>query len=324
MNDLISVIIPVYNTAALLPKCIDSVLAQTYSNIEIVLVNDGSTDNSGNVCDEYANKHDNINVIHKENGGVSDARNAALEIVNGDYITFVDSDDYIEPTMYEQMIAQSHKNSAEIVISACSFHMNDGHIERWFESGEIEVLSKENAVIDLLEDKKIQSYMCNKLYKATLFEGVRFPSATIMEDVCVNYQLFIKSNTVVFMQIPLYNYVHRQGSLSRAPSSTKNQDAFKVILDRYLKVEKDIPQIQKNNDFALIMWMVRTYTFIVRGKEENDDYFTQYLDLFKKVFDRSRAYITAKLEEDRLMIAYAMMWNCEKGKEVVKIVYGLK
>ncbi len=323
MKDLISVIVPVYNTAELLPKCIDSILTQTYSNLEVILVNDGSSDNSGNICDEYAKKDSRIKVIHKENGGVSEARNVALDTVNGDYVIFVDSDDYLEPTIYETLINLSYEHNCDISICSYTTYREDGSTFFFMNSDEIEIMDKAKAVSDLLEDERLQSHMWNKLYKAKLFNDIRFPTASIMEDVCVNYMLFEKANKVVFYHKPLYNYIRRTGSLSLAPSGTKNKDAFTVILNRYLALEKTMPEIQKCNDYSLVMWMIRTYTFTVRANDTNDGYFKEYLDLFKTVFDRQSEYIAKKLSADRLMMAYAMMWDYEKGKDVVKLYYGL-
>ena len=155
----ISVIIPVYNVEKYLKRCLDSVINQTYKNLEIILIDDGSTDKSGNICDEYAAKDKRIIVIHKENGGLSDARNKGLDICTGDYISFIDSDDWIENGFYEYVVNNVKDNDLLIF----DYYITNGKNSKWIKYKNTEVeLSKEKCLIELAK-AKLQSYTCNNM-----------------------------------------------------------------------------------------------------------------------------------------------------------------
>ena len=168
MSKLISVIVPVYNVEKYLEKCVSSIVNQTYKNLEIMLVDDGSTDSSGKMCDEFAKKDDRIKVIHKPNGGLSDARNSALKIAKGDYIGFVDSDDYIADDMFETLCDLMEDNNSDISIVSF-YEIYNNKLIGVRDSKELENMTKLEAMKELLIDSKIQSYAWNKLFKRELF-----------------------------------------------------------------------------------------------------------------------------------------------------------
>ena len=190
---LISVIIPVYEVEAFLHKCIDSVIGQTYRELEIILVDDGSPDNCGDVCDEYAAVDSRIKVIHKQNGGLSDARNAGLDAASGEFIGFVDSDDHIEPDMFECLYQALYTSGSDI--SICN-HIIDNEITGNMtsaagpESESSLRMTQKEALSVLIDDLIIRNYMWNKLYRASLFEGLRFPAVKVFEDTVMQYRLF--------------------------------------------------------------------------------------------------------------------------------------
>lgn len=173
-SPLISIIIPVYNVAPFLSQCIQSVLDQTYTHLEVIIVDDGSTDESPAICDKFAKLDTRIKVIHKKNGGQSDARNAGLDIASGDLIGFVDSDDWIENDMYETLYNLLSKYQADI--SACAHYIEYGtKIKAAFESKEIITFNHKDAMMALIKDKIIRNYVWEKLYKRELFNNLRFP-----------------------------------------------------------------------------------------------------------------------------------------------------
>lgn len=215
MNDLISIIVPVYNVEAYLARCIDSILKQTHDNIEIILVNDGSKDNSGAICDEFAEKDKRIRVIHQENKGVSASRNAGLDVVSGEWIGFVDSDDWIEPEMFE-MLLKAAVNSGKLV-AVCGFvkyHLNGWMEERVFE--EIpKVLGKEQALEYMLSNRYYEGYIWNKLFSYKLIEGMRIrfdKTIHACEDLLFSTQVFSNINGIIYVNLPLYHYEIRENS----------------------------------------------------------------------------------------------------------------
>lgn len=210
---LIGVIVPVYNTEKYIRKCLDSIIAQTYTNWEAILVNDGSTDNSGKICDEYAAKDNRFKVIHQENGGVSVARQTGLDNATGGYIIHCDPDDWIEPTMLEEMLQCSISNNADMVI--CDIAENN--------NGKINVIQMDLPTIEkgkniqrLLVEQKLHGSCCNKLVKAELCKKVRFypKEITLSEDELYNIRLLNQNLKVCYVPKALYNYrIDNQQSL---------------------------------------------------------------------------------------------------------------
>ena len=187
MADLISVIVPVYNVADDLPRCLDSILAQHYPNIEIITVNDGSSDHSGEVLDEYAQLHPCIHVIHQENGGVTSARLRGVTEASGEWIGFVDGDDEIEPDMYERLLRNALEYEAEI--SHCGYQMlfSDGRVNYFHNTGILEKQDKITALRELLSGESVEPGLCNKLFHKSLFAGLTMPAdIRINEDLLMN------------------------------------------------------------------------------------------------------------------------------------------
>lgn len=220
MADLISVVVPVYNVAADLPRCLESILSQTYPYIEIVAVNDGSLDRSGNVLDNYAVKHSNIRVIHKENGGVTSARLRGVQEASGAWIGFVDGDDEIEPTMYERLITNALTHQADI--SHCGFQMNfpDGRVSYLHNTGVLRLQDNRTGLADLLDGTLVEPSLCNKLFRRELFASVldregMLSDVKINEDLLMNFILFKESEKSVFEDVCPYHYLVRQGSATR-------------------------------------------------------------------------------------------------------------
>lgn len=225
---LISIIIPVYNVEKYLNTCVYSVIYQTYQNLEIILVDDGSTDNSGKLCDELMKLDKRIKVIHKINGGLSDARNAGIEIANGEYIGFVDSDDWISTKMYEVL----HRNIVECGadISVCErIIVSESGIDDKGVSGSRKVLETSDSLDILYKNEKYYSHAWNKLFKRNLFKEIRFPTGKLFEDIYIMHELFGEAKSVVFYDVGLYYYRQRSGSIVNSQNWKNYQEYIEAI-----------------------------------------------------------------------------------------------
>ncbi len=240
----ISVIIPVYNVEKYLPKCLDSVISQTYKQLEIIIVDDGSTDNSGIICDEYALRDNRIIVFHQVNGGLSAARNTGLDIAKGEYVMFVDSDDYVEPTFCEKPLRIAIREQVDIVsfgyfqIGKQSTIVNKTNKPRI-------VRSSEAIKISITLDDVIHGYVWNKLYNRNLFDEIRFPIGRTFEDQGVNYLLYNSANFIYISDVVLYHYCRRDNSISKAYYSPKCiMDRFELWYDRLRFIQDNYPEIE--------------------------------------------------------------------------------
>lgn len=241
---LVSVIIPVYNVEAYLRCCIDSVLSQSYKNLEVILVDDGSTDSSGKICDNYAALYACVSVYHKENEGLSEARNYGLAKAHGDYINFLDSDDWMEPGMYESLLALICQYDADVAV--CNYFVHEGgevrlnkhHNEDKF----VRLLSSVDAVRTMLSFGDF-GYMVNtKLYKRKVLNDLSFLKGLLFEDILHTSLAMLNASKVVYTSEPLFNYRVRSNSLSHG--NLKNlYDAVKVRDMRYEILSKSHPEL---------------------------------------------------------------------------------
>ena len=222
MSSLISVIVPAYNVEDYLVRCVDSILAQTYKNLEIILVDDGSKDSSGKLCDVLAQKDERIRVIHKANGGLSSARNTGMEAATGEYLAFVDSDDWIEPEAYQWMMELAEKYDVPMVCA--------GRYDADSDTGEKtvglcplkeEVISGQELARRIFHWENIDSAAWDKLYKAELFRNYRYPEGKIVEDVPVTFHIALDAGRIAMCNKPVYNYFHRPGSITTSSVSEK-------------------------------------------------------------------------------------------------------
>ena len=216
-NKLISVIVPVYNLENYIERCLKSIQNQTYSNIEIIVVDDGSKDDSWNVINRIAKEDNRVIPIHKENGGVSSARMLGLANANGEWIGFVDGDDEIEEDMYEVLINNAFEYDADI--SHCGYKLifNDGRITSFYDTKVKKIQDNTTGIIDLLEGDLIEPGLCNKLYKKSLFEDIELDTnIKINEDLLLNYYLFKNSQLSIFEDLTKYHYLIRDNSASRS------------------------------------------------------------------------------------------------------------
>ncbi|EGO8248310.1 glycosyltransferase, partial [Enterococcus faecalis] len=234
----ISIIVPVYNVEKYLEKCVRSILAQTFTDFELILVDDGSPDSSGAMCDQFAEQDQRVKVIHKENGGLSDARNAGIEIATGEYLGFVDSDDYIADDMYELLYTNIVKEDADL--SICGIYDVYEGKEPVEKQQQYIVLDKVAAMKMILEAKVVSVHAVNKLYKKEIFEDIRYPVGMITEDGAVILSILEHTEKIVIDTQQKYYYFHRANSISSNLFSKKDLDTINVwkenekyILDQY-------------------------------------------------------------------------------------------
>lgn len=284
-NPEISVIVPVYNVEKYLQRCVDSILEQTFENIEILLVDDGSTDGSGAICDQYALKDSRIHVIHKKNGGLSDARNAGMDVSVGNYLSFVDSDDFIAPNMLQTLHDLAVKQQADISICGMCECFENSVPEQ-----NPQIICQTYTGIEALRQAFIGNYfgmsICTKMVRRDLCKDHRFIKGKTSEDVFFTPQLLLRAQRVAFTSEPLYNYWHRGGSITTRPFSPAAMDviegyeidlrlvdqvcpelhdvavfrlywAYFVAFDRIVIVEnfKKIPQYVQVKDYLKKNWL---------------------------------------------------------------------
>lgn len=245
MDELISVIIPVYNIERYIGKCIKSVINQTYKNLEIILVDDGSTDKSGRICDEYAQIDTRILVIHKENEGLSDARNSGLEICKGKYIGFIDGDDWIKGDMYEFLYQTLTKYQADIAVCGHFVEDDEGVYDSECADGSVKIYNRRDAVCAVVEDKEIHSYAWDKLYERELFDGIQYPTGRYVQDIFTTYKLFEKADRVVCNNQPKYYYYQRKNSIQRTRGNKLNWDQFCAYKEMKEYLQSEYPELNE-------------------------------------------------------------------------------
>ena len=276
-NYKISIIVPIYNTESFLDKCIKSLITQSYNNLEILLINDGSTDGSLSICKKYANQDSRITLINKKNGGVSSARNKGLKIATGDYIGFVDSDDYISSDMYEKLLLAIKENDADI--AECGYITTTPNCE---------IMSKhplENKVIlgsyecsyNYLNKSNTTNFNWNKLYKKFIFEDIRYSNYKYSEDYIVNAKAFYKCNKKVTIDDCCYYYVRNQSSVSHQEFNEAKLDIIKAGKEVLKFYESRYPQLCKFVIIYILNNIRKLYEDLIESNVSNKIKFKEIL-----------------------------------------------
>lgn len=236
----ISVIVPVYKVEPYLRKCLDSVVNQTYQNLEIILVDDGSPDRCGAICEEYAVRDKRIRVIHKENGGVSSARNAGLSAVTGEWIGWVDSDDWIEADMYECLLKKAEEQEADIAVCGMAEHCPAGTFQRGWK--EEQTLDNRQALKMLLENGTMHNSLCDKLWRKELFQGLWFPEGQVYEDMDMVGRLFERAGRVLCVPGVKYHYIQREDGIMGDRSLKKRLEHYETARRRLEEMGRRWPE----------------------------------------------------------------------------------
>ncbi len=309
-NILISVIVPVYKVEEYLSRCVDSILAQTYENLEIILVDDGSPDLCGAICDTYAMMDPRIRVIHKENGGLSSARNAGMDIAQGEFFGFVDSDDWIEPHMYETMLSLAQKYDVKLVCAGrYDFSSRTGMKTMGLCPEREEVITGMELLGRTFTWDNCDSAAWDKLYHRSLFAEIRYPLGQISEDVAIFYKLAELVEKAAMCNQPLYNYYHRPGSITTAKLSDKTfhyPGHTKVV---YAYIQENHPELMPQARYLRVRGLVTAMQAIdLAGKQEQKTYAGIYRESLKELrshvgFIRESDLFTNKERRDYLSLA---------------------
>lgn len=241
-NPKISIIVPVYKVEPYLRRCLESIVNQTYRNLEIIVVDDGSPDHCGAICDEYAAKDERMKVIHQANRGLSSARNTALTVMTGNYVGFTDSDDWIEPNMFEILLKEIERNKADIAV--CGRYKEYPDHRETIEWPGIRIMDKEEALGELLQNEKLQNLVWDKLYRRELFEDIWFPVGKTFEDIAVMYRLFLRSKKVVCVPEVMYHYFQRSDSIVGNISLCNRFVHYEMVWKRYEALKDNWPQFE--------------------------------------------------------------------------------
>ena len=285
--ELISVIVPAYNCAAWLPRCIDSILAQTYPNLEVIVVDDESSDNTPEVLRSYEEKYENFRSLRKKNGGEYAARLSGVDIAKGSWIGFVDADDEIEPQMYEML----YKNAADnqVQISHCGYKViySSGKVEYQQNSGLRKKQDRETSLRDLLEEKIMETGLCSKLFRRELFEGIwQWMDFSIVNngDLLMNYYLFSKAESAFLEDVCPYHYLIRQGSASRRKPN--DHTLFDPIRAREILYDQCDPSLKDDALRAIVRQCLVSYRALTMEKrneyEKEDQKLRKKLESYKK------------------------------------------
>mgnify|MGYP002678942746 CR=1 FL=1 len=311
MEELISVIVPVFNVEQFVEQCVDSIIHQTYKNIEIILVDDGSTDKSGFICDQCAEKDSRIHIIHKKNGGLSDARNVGLSKATGTYYSFIDSDDYIAPNTFEYLYLAVKEHECEIAVC---------NMIRVYEDGDTEGFYKPTEELKLLEGKTrfdtlVQPSVCNKLFRAELFEGVLFPVGKFYEDTFVYHVLAHRAKKIALTGYDGYWYRSRKTSiLGEVQYNDRYFDFIEAVWVRakYL-LDKDIQPYGDEACLSLYVAVANAQKNISKT-EKNKAYFVEAKKRYNFAYNRlmSRdAKVGIKQKLRLILLQYFPILHCK-------------
>ncbi len=241
MASRISVIVPIYKVESYLNRCVESIVNQTYQNLEIILVDDGSPDNCPKVCDEWSIKDSRIKVIHKKNGGLSDARNAGMEIASGKYISFIDSDDYISLDFFETLLSIMEKENSDIVECNVVKFYEDGRYEKYSDDLAVTTFDTESALSGLIAENPFHQHVWNKLYKTQLVKDIPYAVGKLNEDEFWTYQVFGRAQKVSKINKTMYYYFQRNSSIMGESYNIRRLDALEGKANRQKYIEERFP-----------------------------------------------------------------------------------
>lgn len=243
MNPLISVIVPIYNVEKYLARCVDSIVNQTYKNLEIILVDDGSPDLCPQMCDDYAEKDSRIKVVHKKNGGLSDARNAGMAVATGEYISFIDSDDYVSDDFFECLLDVMNKESSDIAECSVVKFYEDNRFDEFSDDLSVKTYDTQDAMSALIAENPFHQHVWNKLYKTELVKDIPYAVGKLNEDEFWTYQVFGRANKVSKLNKTMYYYFQRNSSIMGVGYNIRRLDALEGKANRQKYIENNFPDL---------------------------------------------------------------------------------
>ncbi len=303
-NELISIIVPVYNVEQYLEKCVNSITNQTYKNLEIILVNDGTTDSSGDLCDKLATVDNRIKVFHKENGGLSDARNYGVEKATGEYIGFVDSDDYIDVEMYEKLYEAIKKENADVAECNLKIVYPDRK-ELFTEKKYYQICTKQEYLEEYLKIEKVFGSVWTKLIKSDIAKKIQFPVGKLYEDTYYAYKLIEVANKYVLMDNSFYNYLMRENSITNSKFNPRIFDLIEIVEKFHENVYKNYPNLKEAADCRKMYAYFSVLNSILLEEEfKNNSFYPQIVNYFKENYIKllRNKYITRNRKLSILLI----------------------
>lgn len=283
LNQKVSIIVPIYKVEKYLSRCVESILNQTYSNLEIILVDDGSPDNCGKIADRYANENQRIIAVHKENGGLSDARNFGMQYVSGEYVLFVDSDDWLDENMISEMIRASSQYKADIVQTGFYYAYEDYLLydNRYIRDYACpRVLDRQTLMLELVKNEKVKNFAWGKLYRAEQIKEIPFKTGVLFEDVFWAHLVMDRVNTYVILHQPSYYYFQRSDSIV-ATYTPRNLDILVGLIERHSFIEKFYGDlIDESYKVILKTSLIHYYLLLVNRKTDRGGLYRKEIELF--------------------------------------------
>lgn len=320
-NPLISVVVPIYNVEKYLRRCVESIRCQTYSNLEIILVDDGSPDSCGKICDAYRNTDNRIKVIHKKNGGLSDARNVGIKIAPGEYITCIDSDDFISPFFIDNLWTAIQESKCEIATSwFVDYYEGDDITEsKKLDINDVQVLNKEEFYKKLLYQDGVEISAWGKLYKAELFKGVEYPTGKLYEDIPTTYLLVEKVTKIAVIPNIDYFYFQRKTSIAQANFSLQKMDAINHMNDFRNFITVNYPLLKKAAEcryFSVlcnILFQIQSPEFKQQQEELWNEIKKYRYSVLKNRYGRKKARVAALLSYGGYKFLYKIYVSTQKS-----------
>lgn len=305
---IISVIVPIYKVEDYLNRCVESIVNQTYRNLEIILVDDGSPDKCPGMCEKWAEKDNRIRVVHKENGGLSDARNAGMRVATGDYISFIDSDDYISLDFFETLYNVAITQNADIVECSITDCYEDGRIDEYEDDAGIVSFNAEEALSGLIAENPFHQHVWNKLYRSSIALTVPFAVGKLNEDEFWTYQVFGQSKRVAKINKTMYFYLQRSGSIMGEGYNIRRLDALEGKANRQIYIEEHFPNLAVQSRLDMFNSCIFAYQCILKyltGAEKREakeiifryknNYSPSFSDIKSADSSSRKWYVLAKL-----------------------------
>lgn len=327
MDYVISVIVPIYNVEPYLKRCVDSIRQQSYRNLEIILVNDGTKDRCGIICDEYEKQDDRIKVIHKENGGLSDARNAGIDIATGDFIVFIDSDDFIHHRMCERLLKKLLEANADVAICNIKYTYEGKEAESDVNG---EIVEVDGLVLDRMgaqymyfdkQNSVISTVAWNKLYKRSAFDQIRYPKGKIHEDEFTTFKILYHSEKIIYLDEQLYFYFQKNDSIM-AQFNEKRFHLFEAYRHR-MQFYSDHHEYELFKKM-LILYMRMSAQYMKWSMDKQSDHqpliksnMYKLADIYTKNKKKIRLTMSEKLEYRIFFLSeklYFAIWNVMNGR----------
>lgn len=316
-NELISVIVPIYNIESYIEKCIESIVNQDYRNIEIILVDDGSTDTSGMICDKYEKIDSRIKVLHKKNGGLSDARNFGMKNANGKYLIFIDGDDYVKENFISRLYHNLCFYKADISVCAFSYIFEDGRVEKYNvkEKDKIRVFNPKQA-LECMLDSNFSFKQCawNKLYKKELFQNTQYPFGMLYEDLGTTYKLIVDSKKIVYDSTSLYYYVQRNTSITKTYRyNEKEKNRILMVNEMTEFIDDKFKNIKnRTNYFRATQYLAVINVMFMAGEKD-----LQFINESKKVIKKNLLNVLKYGNIKQIMQFYIFVLNMNIYRKIL-------